>query len=74
MTATNSFAGGTDLNDPSVTNNAKAVKALMGVSTTLGMVVDTTGSMGDVIGSVKSNIGSIINSVVGTPDEPDQYL
>jgi len=44
------------------------------VSTTLGMVVDTTGSMGDVIGSVQSNIGSIVNSVVGTPDEPDEYL
>ncbi|HTC93457.1 MAG TPA: hypothetical protein VK699_08395 [Terriglobales bacterium] len=74
VTATTRFVNDLILNDPSITNNAKAVKALMGVSTTLGMVVDTTGSMGDVIGSVQSNIGSIVNSVVGTPDEPDQYL
>jgi len=74
MTATNRFVMELILSDSSITNNAKAVKALMGVSTTLGMVVDTTGSMGDVIGSVQSNITSIVNSVVGTPDEPDQYL
>jgi hypothetical protein len=72
--ATKRFVNDLILNDPSITNNAKAVKALMGVSTTLGMVVDTTGSMGGIIASVKSNIGSIVNSVVGTPDEPDQYL
>src|SRR5260221_6284367 len=74
LAATNRFVTELILNDSSITNNAKAVKALMGVSTTLGMVVDTTGSMGDVIGSVQSNIGSIVNSVVGTPDEPDEYL
>jgi hypothetical protein len=74
VTATRRFVNDLILNDPSITNNAKAVKALMGVSTTLGMVVDTTGSMGDVISSVKSNIASIVNGVVGTPDEPDEYL
>jgi hypothetical protein len=74
VTATRRFVNDLILSDSSITNNAKAVKALMGVSTTLGMVVDTTGSMGDVIGSVKANINSIVNSVVGTPDEPDQYL
>jgi hypothetical protein len=74
ITATNRYVTELILNDPAITNNAKAVKALMGVSTTLGMVVDTTGSMGDVISSVKSNISSIVSSVVGTPDEPDQYL
>ncbi|HEX4602380.1 MAG TPA: hypothetical protein VH724_00155 [Candidatus Angelobacter sp.] len=74
ITATTRFVNDLILSDSSITNNAKAVKALMGVSTTLGMVVDTTGSMGDIIASVKSNIGSIVSSVVGTPDEPDQYL
>ena len=62
------------LGDPSITNNGKAVRALMGITQTLGMVVDTTGSMGDVIGSVKTRINGIVNGVVGTPDEPDQYL
>jgi len=74
VTATNRFVTDLILNDTSITNNAKAVKALMGIANTLGMVVDTTGSMGDVIGSVQSNIGSIVNSVVGTPDEPNEYL
>ena len=74
ITATRHFVNDLILGDPSITNNAKAVKALMGVTTTLGMVVDTTGSMGDVIGSVKTRINGIVNGVVGTPDEPDQYL
>jgi von Willebrand factor A domain-containing protein 7 len=62
------------LNDPAITNNAKAVKALMGISSTLGMVVDTTGSMSDIQSQVKNQIASIVNSVVGTDDEPEQYL
>lgn len=74
ITATRRFVNDLILSDPSITNNAKAVKALMGVTNTLGMVVDTTGSMGDVIGSVKSRITGIVNGVVGTPNEPDQYL
>src|SRR3569833_1400697 len=73
LTATTRFINQLVLNDPSITSNAKAVKALMGVSNTLGMVVDTTGSMGDVIASVQSNIGSIVTSVAGTPDEPTHY-
>jgi hypothetical protein len=74
VTETTHYVNDLILGDPSITNNAKAVKALMGIANTLGMVVDTTGSMGDVIDSVKANIGSIVNSVVGTPDEPNEYL
>ena len=74
VTATRRFVNDLILNDSSITNNAKAVRALMGVTVTLAMAVDTTGSMGDVIGSVKTRIGGIVNGVVGTPDEPDQYL
>lgn len=73
-TATNRFIQQLILNDPAITNNAKAVKALMGISSTLGMVVDTTGSMSDIQGQVKSQIAAIVNSVVGTDDEPEQYL
>src|SRR5262245_6357635 len=62
------------LGDSSITNNAKAVLALMVVTTTLGMVVDTTGSMGDVIGQVQARIATIVNGVAGTTDEPEQYL
>ncbi len=73
-TATDRYVEQLILNDPSITNNAKAVKALMGVSTTLGFTIDTTGSMFDIIDAVKANVSSIVSSVVGTPDEPDQYL
>jgi len=63
------------LDDPSVTGNTKAIKALLGLNnSTLGMVIDTTGSMGDIIGQVKAQVTSIVNSVVGTDNEPDQYL
>jgi len=74
MAATTRFVNELILNDSSITNNGKAVRALMGVTQTLGMAVDTTGSMGDVIGSVQARINGIVNGVVGTPDEPDQYL
>ena len=62
------------LDDPSVAGNAKAIKALMDVKSTLGMVIDDTGSMGSVISAVKSQVTAIINSVRGTEDEPAQYL
>jgi hypothetical protein len=74
LTQTQHYINDLILNDSSITNNGKAVRALMGITQTLGMVVDTTGSMGDVIGSVQSRINGIVNGVVGTPDEPDQYL
>lgn len=40
----------------------------------LCFVVDTTGSMGDDINAVKTVTASIIDSKVGTPDEPSVYI
>lgn len=57
-----------------VAGNAKAIKALMDIKSTLGMVIDTTGSMGGIIDNVKTQVAAIVNSVRGTDDEPSQYL
>ncbi|HEV2732457.1 MAG TPA: hypothetical protein VGV15_20695 [Terriglobales bacterium] len=73
MTATTTFVNSI-LNDPAVTSNEKAIRALMGIKSTLGFVIDTTGSMGDIIGQVQAEVVATVNSVVGTPNEPDQYL
>jgi hypothetical protein len=52
-----------------VAGNAKAIKALMDIKSTLGMVIDTTGSMGGIIGSVKGQVAQIVASVRGTDDD-----
>lgn len=62
------------LDDPSVAGNAKAIKALMDVKSTLGMVIDTTGSMGGIINQVKTQVAQVVNSVRDTDDAPAQYL
>ncbi len=62
------------LDSPGVAGNAKAIKALMGIKGTLGMVIDDTGSMGPSINQVKAQVAAIVNSVVGTDNEPDEYL
>src|SRR5262249_22584802 len=62
------------LDDPSVAGNAKAIKALMDIRSTLAMVIDTTGSMGGIISQVKAQVAQIVNSVRGTDQEPSQYL
>ncbi len=62
------------LDDPRVAGNAKAIKALMDVKSTLGMVIDTTGSMGSIIDQVKAQVTQIVNSVRNTDDAPAQYL
>lgn len=62
------------LDDPLVAGNAKAIKALMDVKSTLGMVIDTTGSMGGIIGQVKTQVAQIVNSVRDTDNAPAQYL
>jgi hypothetical protein len=62
------------LNDPLVTNNERAIRALMGIKSSLGFVVDTTGSMGDIIAQVQAQVIATVESVVGTPNEPDQYV
>ncbi|XP_072225695.1 uncharacterized protein, partial [Leuresthes tenuis] len=45
-----------------------------GSSTALCFVVDTTGSMADEITAVKTVTSSIIDSKVGTEDEPSSYI
>ena len=45
-----------------------------GSSKALCFVIDTTGSMGDDIEVVNSVTSSIINSSVGTEDEPSLYI
>lgn len=72
-TTTTNFANAI-LDDGRISGNAKAIKRLMDIRATLGMVIDDTGSMGPIISGVKSNVASIVASVRGTDDEPDQYL
>lgn len=63
------------LQDGRMASNDDAKKCLLGVrSGTLGMVIDDTGSMGPEISAVKAQVGAIVNSVVDTDDEPEQYL
>jgi hypothetical protein len=63
------------LDDPSVSGNAKATKALMGLNIgTLGFVIDDTGSMGDIIADVRAQVNAIVDSVAGTDQAPSQYL
>jgi hypothetical protein len=57
-----------------VAGNAKAIKALMGINGTLGMVIDDTGSMGEEIGQVKAQVASIVTSIGVTDEAPDEYL
>lgn len=57
-----------------VAGNAKAIKALMGINGTLGMVVDDTGSMGNDINQVKNQVAAIVASVRGGAKAPDEYL
>lgn len=64
------------LQDPRMAGNDRAKKCLLGIgcSGTLGMVIDDTGSMGPEINQVKAQVAQIVNSVVGTDNEPEQYL
>jgi hypothetical protein len=62
------------LDAPGVAGNAKAIKALMGINGTLGMVVDDTGSMGGDINQVKSQVSAIVASVRNGAKAPDEYL
>jgi hypothetical protein len=59
-------------NDPAVTT--KQLKLLFGVGGTLTMSIDTTGSMGDIIDAVKQQAIQIVDSRIGTPDEPSKYV
>lgn len=59
---------------PEFEHYARAVKALMGINGTLGMVIDTTGSMTDEINWVKKTVAGIVNGLKDTGNEPDEYL
>lgn len=62
------------LDTSGVAGNAKAIKALMRINGTLGMVIDDTGSMGGEIDQVKTQVARIVNDFAGTDKEPDEYL
>jgi hypothetical protein len=60
---------------PAVRGNARATKALLGVRiTTLGILMDTTGSMSSIQSQVKTAVGEIVNGWLGTENEPGEYL
>ena len=50
------------------------MRLLLGGRLTLGMAIDTTGSMGGILSRVKQQAVQIINARIGTDDEPNQYL
>lgn len=50
------------------------LKLLLGVGPTLGMAIDTTGSMGSIIAQVKSTAVGIVDSRIGTDEEPSKYI
>jgi hypothetical protein len=70
------------LDDPRIASNSAALHAFFGVKpggnpaggSTLGMVIDDTGSMGDEIAQVKALVQQIVAGVAGTPGEPAEYL
>jgi hypothetical protein len=49
-------------------------KALLGIGPSLGFAVDTTGSMGSVITDVRAATIGIVNSRLGTSQEPSKYV
>src|SRR5215213_3928922 len=50
------------------------MKVLLGGGTTLAMAIDTTGSMGDIIAQVKGQAIQIVDSRIGTDEEPNKYV
>ena len=53
---------------------AKQIKLLLGVGPSLTISMDTTGSMGSIINGVKQQAIQIVNSRLGTDEEPSQYV
>jgi hypothetical protein len=62
------------LNTSGVAGNAKAIKALMRINGTLGLVIDDTGSMGGSISGVKQAVSDIVADLGATDLQPDEYL
>lgn len=52
----------------------KEIRLLFGVGPTMAFAIDTTGSMSDVIASVREQSIAIVNSRLGNPDEPSQFI
>ncbi len=62
------------LQAPGVKNEFKPIQALMGLTGTLGFVIDTTGSMGSVIGQVKNQVTRAVNSIQDKTEVPEYLL
>jgi hypothetical protein len=52
----------------------KQLKALLGAGPTLAFAIDTTGSMGSIIAGVRSTAIGMVNTRLGTDEEPLQYV
>ena len=50
------------------------VALLLGKGPTLGLVIDTTNSMGPIIAAVREAAVGLVNNRLGTPLEPSQYV
>lgn len=50
------------------------LRLLLGAGPTLGMAIDTTGSMGSIIEGVKTQADAIVDARVGTDEEPAKYV
>src|SRR6266566_3370436 len=50
------------------------VGLLLGKGPTLGLVIDTTNSMGPIIAAVRDAATQLVNDRLGTADEPSQYV
>lgn len=52
----------------------RQLKLLFGVGPTLGISIDTTGSMEDIINGVQAEATQIVDSRLGKDDEPSKYV
>ena len=50
------------------------VALLLGKGPTLGIVIDTTNSMGSILSAVRDAATQLVNASVGTANEPSQYV
>ncbi len=52
----------------------RQLRKLLGAGSTLAIAIDTTGSMGTVIAGVRAQAVAIVDSRLGTDDEPTNYV
>ena len=62
------------LSAPGVDGNSRAIRALMGRKLTFAVAFDTSGSMVEEIGSAKTEVAGFLQPLLGTDDEPDEYV